>query len=244
MNDNIFTIINNRVGLSKDSVSMPKPALKSIPQWFKKADRFAKNPATGDYFIGQDNGKIPTFKSCPALFDIFTAGYMLHTPCDIEFYLNEYNTISVKIEDKTYKDFVTSRPPMPQFVHPHGYYNFHFAWYPDWSIKLPEGYSAIYISPANRYDLPFQTVQGIIDNDVVNLPGLMPFFVQDNFTGIIPAGTPYAQIIPFKREDWVSEVIIEDFQTLVEKYNKNTEFYRVPDGGVYKNKVWHKRRYE
>ena len=27
-----------------------------------------------------------------------------------------------------------------------------------------------------------------------------------NFEGMIPAGTPFAQVVPFKRENWVSEL--------------------------------------
>lgn len=244
MKTNIFTIISNRPWLQKDDISVPKPTSKSMPEWFRQADRFAKNDHTGEYYIGPDKGKIPTFKACPALFDGFVSGYTLHTPCDIEFFINENGNISSKIEDKKYKDFVSSRPPMPQFIHPHGYYKHHFAWFPDWAIKLPKGYSAIYLSPMNRYDLPFITVEGIIDNDSVDLLGLMPFFIQDNFTGILPAGTPYAQIIPFKRENWESEIIIENMQTLMKKNMENSRFYRVPNGGVYKNKIWEKRRYE
>lgn len=244
MKENIFTIITNRPWLKKDDISMPKPATKSVPEWFRQADRFAKNPITGSYFIGPDKAKIPTFKACPALLDIYTTGYMLHTPCDIEFFINESGIIDVKITDDRYKDFVSARPPMPQFEHPHGYHKHHFSWLCDWGIKLPNGYSAIYLSPANRFDLPFYTVEGIVDNDAVNLPGFMPFFVQDNFIGVIPAGTPYAQIIPFKRENWKSEILVEDRVSMWKKNVANSNFYRVPDGGIYKNKVWQKRRYE
>lgn len=101
---------------------------------------------------------------------------------------------------------------MPQFIHPQGYYQEHFAWYPDWAVELPEGYSALYTHPLNRFDLPFFMTIGIIDNDKVNLPGTMPFFIAKGFEGTIPAGTPYAQIIPFKREDWKSEIIVEDIK--------------------------------
>lgn len=244
MKEKIFTIINNRPWLKENDTSMPKPTVKSMPEWFREADRFIKNPINGDFFLDQSGGRIPTFKACPALFDIFTTGYMLHTPCDIEFYINDSGNIDVKIEDPRYKDFIMARPPMPQFIHPHGYYQHHFSWFPDWAIKLPDGYSAIYLSPINRYDLPIHTVGGIVDNDVINLPGLMPFFIQDNFVGIIPSGTPYLQVIPFKREDWKSEVIIEDAQTIWKKNTENSKIFRVPDGGVYKNKFWSKRKYE
>jgi hypothetical protein len=83
-----------------------------------------------------------------------------------------------------------------------------------------------------------------MDNDKIKLPGSMPFFLREGFSGVIPAGTPFAQIIPFKREDWTSEVIIEEPHKLDDKNMQNSNKYRVPDGGVYKNKVWQPRKYE
>jgi hypothetical protein len=174
-----------------------------------------------------------------------STGYSLNTPCDIEFFKNSKEEIDVKIENIKYLSFVQRRLPMPQFTHPEGYYQEHFAWFGEWQIKLPKGYSAIYSSPFNRYDLPFLNTSGIIDNDKVNLPGSYPFFIRKGFTGIIPAGTPYAQILPFKRENWISEIIEEeDANKLLEDVRLNANKYRKPNGGIYKNKVWEQRTYE
>jgi antitoxin (DNA-binding transcriptional repressor) of toxin-antitoxin stability system len=132
---------------------------------------------------------------------------------------------------------------MPQFKNPEGYYKEHFAWFPEWSVETPPGYSALYTHPLNRFELPFLTVSGIIDNDKVILPGSMPFFVKEGFVGIIEAGTPIAQIIPFKREDWESEYASEKPLDLARKNVVNSQKYRKPDGGVYKNEVWEPRKY-
>lgn len=239
---NKIKFVSNRPWLNKNSVSKPEPAIKEIPDWFRKADRFAINPITKDYWQGPDGGKIPTWKACPAIFDILGTGYLLKTPCDVRFYLKN-NKMSVEIKEEKYKDFCSERPPMPQFVHPEGYYKEHFAWYPDWAVELPEGYSALYSTPFNRFDLPFLMSTGIVDNDKINLPGTMPFFIIKGFEGTLPAGTPYAQIIPFKRENWESEVFIENPNSLYKKNQENSNKYRVKDGGVYKNEVWSKREY-
>jgi hypothetical protein len=171
-------------------------------------------------------------------------GYTLKTPCDIEFSNVDNNTLSITISDDRYKDFCTPRHPLDQFEHPKGYYQSHFAWFPDWAIETPEGYSALYSQPFNRFELPFLTTSGIVDNDNVNLPGSMPFFLREGFTGVIPAGTPFAQIVPFKREDWTSEIVIEDPKKLENKNMQNSNKYRLPDGGIYKNKIWQPRKYE
>lgn len=241
----IIKFVKNRPWLTLESDSTPKPTIKTIPDWYRKADRFAINPATDEHWIDPFvGGKVPTWKACPAIFDIMGTGYVYRTPCDIE--VKEENGIPVlNVVDRRNKDFVQVRPPMPQFISPQGYYEHHFAWWADWAVELPEGYSALYTQPFNRFELPFMTTSGIIDNDKVHLPGTMPFFIVKGFTGVIPAGTPYAQILPFKRENWVSE--IEDklsHQELYEKNAKNSQKYRVPDGGVYQKEVWERRTYE
>ena len=235
----------NRPWLTPESSSRPISTIKTIPDWYKKADRFSLNPHTKEHIEYPNNGgKIPTWKACPAIFDIMGTGYVYRTPCDIEFY-EENQTIKVKILDEKNIDFVQTRPPMPQFKAPAGYYEMHFAWWADWAVEVPEGYSVLYTQPFNRFELPFLTTSGIIDNDRVNLPGTMPFFVVKGFTGVLPAGTPYAQMLPFKRENWESEVDAEiSYEEMVQKNIKNSEKYRTPDGGVYQKKVWTRRVYE
>ena len=236
--------ISNRPWLSKNDHSTPEPVSKSLPEWSKSADRYAKMP-NGDYWIGPDKGKIPTWKACPAIYDIFISGYVYKTPCDIEFFLDQNNEISAKVSDPRYADFIQFRTPMPQFEHPKGYYKKHFAWYPDWAVATPAGYSVLYAQPFQRFDLPFLTTSGIVDNDKVNLPGTFPFFIQEGWTGTLPAGTPYAQMIPFKREDWESEYELDhSMQSLMKKNMENSKKYRVPNGGVYLNEVWERRKYD
>jgi len=247
MDTSKIKFVINRPWLNLESPSKPLPSIKTIPDWYRKADRFAKNPATDDHWVDpQNGGKIPTWKACPAVFDIMGTGYVYRTPCDIEFYLDgNTNTIACRISDQKNKDFVQYRPPMPQFVPPKGYYETHFAWWSDWAVEVPEGYSVLYSQPFNRFELPFLTTSGIIDNDKVNLPGTMPFFIAKGFTGVIPAGTPYAQMLPFKRENWISETDAKlDHAKMVEKNNKNIEKYRKPDGGIYQKEVWERRTYE
>lgn len=239
----IIKFISNRSWLNTDSTSKPTPTVKNIPDWYRDADRYATKP-DGEHWIGPDGGKVVTWKACPAIYDIMGTGYVYRTPCDIEFYINDFGTISAKVLDDQYSDFVHQRAPMPQFEVPRGYHSEHFAWWSDWAVELPSGYSALYSQPFNRFDLPFITTSGIIDNDKVHLPGTMPFFIAEGWTGILPAGTPYAQIIPFKREDWKSEVIIEDPRLMYEKNMANSFKYRKPGGGVYLRDVWQRRKYD
>ena len=245
-----------RPWLNKFSPSVPKPTQQAIPEWYKQADRFAKMP-NGEYYKAtkeicpvpregtkDDYGKIPTWKACPAILDAFMTGYVLSTPCDLVFSKNKSGKISVEVKDKKHSGFVTARTPMDQFPTPLGYYEEHFAWYPEWGIQVPEGYSALFMTPMNRFDLPFMNTSGVVDNDKVHLLGTFPFFIVKDWEGTIPKGTPFLQVLPFKREDWEHNVEYLNMKEMQDRMIDNAKFYRQPDGGVYKSKVWTKRDYK
>jgi len=252
---NIAIFKSYRSWLNKDSKSVPSSAQNETPDWYKDADRFAKMP-NGEYYkatkqicpipkdgTADDYGKIPTWKSCPAIMDAFLTGYVFKTPCDLKFFKNKHGIISVEIEDPKYKDFCTPRAPMPQFEHPKGFYKNHFAWYLDWGLELPKGYSGLFMSPMNRFDLPILNTTGIVDCDKVHLLGTFPFFIVEGWEGTIPAGTPYLQVLPFKREDWTHEIVFQNQTDTANLIKENAKFYRQPDGGIYKKKIWSRRKY-
>jgi hypothetical protein len=176
------------------------------------------------------------------LLDIFTSGYLLVTPCDIVIY--KQNDAKHVVCSPGFDDFCGTREYMGGFEYPKGYGKDSFHWYLNWGFDLPEGYSALVIHPINRFELPFLTTSGIIDSDRYSLPGLIPFFVKEDFTGVIPKGTPYAQVIPFKREDWKAEYKFLEEKEMIDRYEKDVKIYRVPFGGVYKKITWAKKKYE
>ncbi|MDG2174811.1 MAG: hypothetical protein P8M72_01550 [Gammaproteobacteria bacterium] len=238
--------VSNRPWLDETSASKPGPILKTIPDWFRKADRFAKDPATGlPWQMPDGGGKYATWKACPAVFDVMGSGYAYKTPCDIEFAEDNSGNIQARVLEQKYTNFLVERVPLDRFPNPQGYHVKHFAWWPDWTVELPDGYSALYTQPLNRNELPFLTMSGIVDNDKVHLPGTMPFFVLKGTAGLLPAGTPYAQIIPFKREHWESEIDLSlSAEEIDAKNRENTTRYRKPNGGVYVKEVWERRKYK
>jgi hypothetical protein len=235
MKKNVIKFIANRHWLTLESNSKPQPTIKNTPEWYKKANKYKYN---------LNNDQEINWKSCPALMDAFGSGYVLKTPCDITFYIDEKLEIDVDISDKKYKDFCQVRYPMTEFVHPAGYHEKHFAWHSDWGLQTPKGYSCLYITPVNRFDLPFINTIGIIDTDELGSPGSLPFFIINGWTGTIPAGTPYVQIIPFKRENWESEYVIENASTIYGRIKNNILKFRIPSGGVYKKQIWKKKEYK
>jgi hypothetical protein len=221
----------------------PVPSAKAIPEWFSSADMYIKDPTTGEELTNPWNGgKTFSFKACPALIDTYTSGYILKTPCDIKF--TKHNGVTYVETPRGFEDFCASRGTMPQLQIPYGYSESHFHWFPNWAPSLPSGYSALYINPINHFELPFITTAGIIENDKVDTPGLVPFFLKQDFEGIIPAGTPYLQIIPFKREDWEMEFNFHTDQEIFDRYKASGDKFRNPEeGGVYKKGLWDRIRY-
>jgi hypothetical protein len=236
---------SNRIYNSQESV--PSPAKKTTPDWFLNASKYWADENDMIIDFPPHNGKGPGFKSCPALHDVFSSGYMFTTPCDVA--VTKYNdTVYVQAE-QGFAGFCESRPHMGQFHYPEGYYNQGFHWYPDWGFTLPKGYSALVMQPINHFELPFLTTGGIIDSDKYGAPGLVPFFIKNTFQGIIKKGTPYAQIFPYKREDWSSEFNLFTEEEMANSHEAHTKIYREDSlgkakYGVYKQKTWVPKKYE
>jgi hypothetical protein len=172
-------------------IEIPKPSKNFIPDWWTKQDYFTND-------IPFENLSV---KACIPFLDSFLTGYMMYTSQDI----------AVKIENE--QPFMSwqvnpNQAVTRSFSHnipvPTGHNKTHFAWLMHFGVELPKGYSLLITHPLNRFDLPFTVVSGIVD-DSVPWSGKFSFWLKDGFEGIIPKGTPIAQIIPFKRDSWKSE---------------------------------------
>ena len=70
-----------------------------------------------------------------------------------------------------------------------------------WTIALPAGWGLLCTHPANRADLPFRTVTGLVRADnydtFIHFPAL---WSDPGFAGTLPRGTPVAQCYPVPLE--------------------------------------------
>ena len=82
-------------------------------------------------------------------------------------------------------------------------------------------------------------MSGVVDTDAFPLEVNLPFFIRKDFVGIIPAGTPIAQAIPFKRQDW--EMSLDT----TSEYKEPAFAYTMhnPPFGYYKRKFWSRKKY-
>ena len=183
-----------------DSVSdeyNPVPSSSALPDWYKKTDSYIGANKKDLTVNLQTNA---TIKKCVPVFDALTSGYIIPTWCDI----------IVKKEFDGQHIYISSMPDSINFheisqapYHPRMNYQKFPKWTNPWGIKTPKGYSCLFIPPVHGVNNFFTIAEGIVDTDRYKAQIHFPFVLNDvNFEGLIPAGTPMVQVIPFKRESW------------------------------------------
>jgi hypothetical protein len=215
----------------------PKPSIKLVPDWYKNIPPYTN----GDKklrFPMSFNTHNSTIKRCVPFLDALTAGYMVVLDDDI--YIEQIDKEPF-IRWKSDVDIITwhSLEQFPGFEIPDTYHKMITKWTNDFIIKTPPGYSALFVHPMNRVDLPFFTLSGFVDCDSYEKTVQFPFLLKKGFEGIIPAGTPIAQIIPVKRDSWESKR--EDFDE-DKTYIRARKFART-FADSYKKNWWVKKDY-
>lgn len=223
--DIIFT---NTFGIGE--LFPPEPASKNIPLWYKNLDSYMSGEKKPD---GNGN-TTATIKKCMPVFDAINAGYIIKTPVDVYVSQKEANYLNKDHFNKTGEEIYLTKEEIeekglakkipyyewPNFgiiefhpieqapTHPNrnGHQKSYPKWINPWSIKTPLGYSVMFVQPFHRDSL-FTIFPGIVDTDKYTPPVNFPFVLNDiNWEGMISAGTPIAQVIPFKRENWQMKV--------------------------------------
>ena len=181
----------------------PNSAISYIPKWYKNQKLFS-NEENNLLKAYKKGNFLYTYKLCLPVVDSLTAGYMVELPADV-IVTNQSSdgyvpllrwTVDFKVLDSQ-ENITLGNYPIPT-----GYNNTFFRWRMFWHFKTPKDYSLWVTHPSHRHDLPFFTLNGFIDTDKHPNDLLLPFFIKDGFEGIIQAGTPIAQILPIKRENW------------------------------------------
>lgn len=223
-----FTNITNL-----EAVEKPEPASRLVPEWYKKTESYI-----GGVRIPSQDQLITsaTIKKCMPVFDAITAGYIIKSPADV------WVTIKNGVQRFHWSNFdlISFHPVEQAPLHPEKKPYAYAKWNNPWSIKTPKGYSTLFVQPFHRESI-FTILPGIVDTDKYFASINFPFVINDpNFEGIIPVGTPIAQVIPFKRETWKIEFgnkkDIEDQNNITHKLQ--TKFY-----DRYKTFFWSRKQY-
>lgn len=174
--------------------AQPFRASKAIPRWWKDLQR---------EIDAQGAPTFPSFtaKTCSPVFDVLTAGYIIPLPFDLHVQCNAEGDIRFNwlFAPGTYVD---SHPPEQIPI-----YGGAWKLVNPWVIKTPPGYSVLIAHPFHRPDLPFHTLEAVVDTDTYHNRVNFPFLWEGGeYDGVLRAGTPFAQVIPFQREQWTMNV--------------------------------------
>ena len=225
---------------SEDEIPFPSPASKFVPEWFRKTQPYINKdygPIASCHYSNQVSTNL-TVKRCVPVFDSITSGYMITLPADIVFSKKEPGTARA-LWSVSY-DVIGSHSSdqIGNMSLPEGCSEL-FKWIFYFRIQTPPGYSCMFSHPNFSYDSPFITLPGVVDTDKHPLAINFPFFIKDDFEGIIKKGTPICQIIPFKRDSWKMKK--ENFDKGYS--SKINNFYSIIEKS-YRNRFWSKKVYK
>jgi hypothetical protein len=211
------------------------PSKNLIPEWYKKIPKWKNN----EVFTIED-GFGNSVKQCMPFLESLSIGYMIVLPHDL--YVKNNNGIPYVSWKDGIKFFPKWRTePADQNIVPAGHHSIEYTWQTAVANTIPVGYSLIFTHPFNRHDLPFTTLTGIVDGGfVMSSNGNIPFFIKKDFEGIIPQGTPIAQIIPFRQENWSSKIQKGLIKKSEDYENRSTAIIT----GWYKKTFWTRKRYD
>jgi hypothetical protein len=230
----------------------PIPIKLNIPEWYKKLEH--------------EIGRL-TVKGCMPFLDSLTSGYLLKMPQD--FYIR-HNVDNKNEKGENFKDsFQTyglhncisllnaKSINLNSGIDVHSIEqlegspsiekNKNLPFYKilnPWKIKTPKGYSCLFVSPLNNSDDRFSIIPGIVDTDTfpneINFPIVINGDKYPVLESIIKKGTPYVQVIPFKRDSW--KMIIKPRK---QKEIQNSRlFYGLKLINVYKDRYWNKKSWK
>jgi len=211
----------------------PKPAVKEVPEWYRNTPEYITDQGKKIVEAGQS---AHTIKKCIPVFDAITAGYILYTQVDVQVsqrdglpYYNwaDQNAIDFHPIHQAPLHPLKNEAPYPKWNNPY-------------AITTPPGYSVLFTQPMHRQSVS-TILEGIVDTDTYKAPVNFPFVLKDTkWEGIIPAGTPMAQVIPFKRESWKHNIGSDKERQEQEKIGRKlrTLFFN-----SYKQQFWSRKEY-
>jgi len=189
-----------------------KPSKYYLPRWFREMEDFIPTPPNEqgppNYFgkIGDIAKKHSggTVKRCPAIIDLLTEGFIIPMWSD---FLIQRNDELLEWDNKNFpygiefhgKEQIagwnlkkTDFPEGVKFTNP-------------WRIYTPPGYSVLFMPPIYQFEKRFTVLPGIVETDAyhhINFPSIW----HTKKDAIIERGTPFIQVIPFKRDNWDFDV--------------------------------------
>ena len=227
----------------------PIPAKLNIPSWFKELNHTVEQR---------------TVKGCMPFLDALTSGYILRMPQDLAIRHNvkddEGKPIAAHLSAASLSgmfanvkglninnDSIQTHDPSQLGKCPFHEKNKNLPYHKilnPWRIKTPPGYSCLFMPIQNNQDDRFYPITGIVDTDTfiseINFPIVINGDKYPVLDTVIKKGTPYVQIIPFKRESWkmkISKLTTKDIYSFRLNYGLKILYN-------YKQRFWNKKSWK
>jgi len=218
--------------------NFPKPIKLNIPEWYKKLKHTVE---------------FKTIKGCIPFLETLTTGYSLELPQDFylktnhcdggeELYFEPSLVVNLDLNLNA-KNLNESHNPLQVKDSPVIKKNLNFPVLKilnPWTIRTPKGYSCLFVPPLNNGDDRFEIVPGIVNTDEfskeINFPIIIngdKYPIQDT---TLKQGTPYVQVIPFKRNNWKLKIIDRNLN----KDQKSNFNFASKILNIYKEIFWNK----
>lgn len=175
------------------SIAEPRPANNALPEWYKNLEGK----------IG-DGLKKSTVKRCAPFLDAMTAGWIIPFPGEIEIESTPGDWgatwgMDERLIGSHSDDQIGNILDTDENI---------FKFNNLWTIKVPDGYSMLFVPPLNRQEPRFQQFSGIVDCDRyfnrINFPSV---WTGGTYHDVIEAGEPMMQAIPIKRDSMLNEAL-------------------------------------
>jgi hypothetical protein len=218
----------------------PRPAKLTLPDWYKNTSSYKGGKK--EAYMDERGFTSATMKRCMPFFDAMTSGYTLFSHIDVQVSGPEYNRLlkwpsggalgwHARWQLGEYPEVSKNLENIPKWVNP-------------WVVKTDPGYSCLFINPMNYGNSIFHCFEGVVDTDTFLSPVNFPFFLKNNsWEGVIPAGTPIMQVIPFRRDSF-SHVISKKS----DEKNKNLKSIQSLIDSIffnaYRNHFWYRKEYD
>jgi len=226
----------------------PIPTKLNIPDWYKKLEHTILNK---------------TVKGCMPFLDSLTAGYLLKMPQDFYIRHNVLNENKEKDSFQTFGLYEVSQLLNAKSINLNSALDVHsikqlegspfvdknknlpfYKILNPWKIKTSKGYSCLFISPLNNSDDRFSIIPAIVDTDTfpneINFPIVINGDKYPILEDTIKKGTPYVQVIPFKRDSWKMKI-----KSRLEKEIINSRMFAGLNLlNIYKQKYWIKKSWK
>jgi hypothetical protein len=181
----------------------PIPSAQGVPDWLKSMPASAYSSIS----LREED----TVKRCPPFIDAMTSGFLILLFCDLR-----VDDGGITWDNEIPAGGALEFPRSPISFHDSSQVSgtplfepgrFMIKFHNLWTVEAPEGYGVLFTHPFNRFDLPFTTLTGLVDCDLYsdNWVHFPAYWHNTGFRGVVPKGTPVAQCIPVKREDWMAQ---------------------------------------